>query len=182
MSCLTFDKKLQDLSRQTPFPQAEMLAALLPMLNSAGRRYRKCRNILAKHAQGGEKIATVTADGLETTNTAQKGDYIIQNTTDAGEQYILAAEKFEKKYSPISAPNDDGWQTYRPNSVITALELTAETLLQLQWPPEFHFTARWGEAMIAKTGDFLALPADHSEVYRIARKEFFETYEEEGGE
>ncbi|MGI9159164.1 MAG: hypothetical protein ACR2K1_05360, partial [Saprospiraceae bacterium] len=108
------------------------------------------------------------------------GDYIVRNTTEAGEQYLLDAEKFEKKYSPRAQPDANGWQMYEPNSVIFAIELSPELLQRLQWPPEFHFIARWGEEMIAKTGDFLALPEDGSEVYRIARKEFFETYKPAG--
>ncbi len=154
-----------------------MLAALRPILDAAGAgRYRKYRNILAKRAQAGEKIETITADGLETVNTAQAGDYIVRNTTEAGEQYLLGAEKFEKRYSPLAPPDANGWQMYEPNSVIFAIELSPDLLQCLQWPPEFYFIARWGEKMIAKTGDFLALPEDCSEVYRIAGKEFFETY------
>lgn len=38
--------------------------------------------------------------------------------------------------------------------------------------------AAWGETQPVKVGDFLASPDEtYSEVYRIARKEFFETYE-----
>ena len=34
--------------------------------------------------------------------------------------------------------------------------------------------------MVLKTGDFIVSPCpDFKEVYRIARKEFFETYEED---
>jgi len=32
--------------------------------------------------------------------------------------------------------------------------------------------------MVVKKGDFLVSPLDYSEVYRIAKKEFFETYNE----
>ena len=32
--------------------------------------------------------------------------------------------------------------------------------------------------MIVKKGDFLVSPLDYSEVYRIANKEFFETYKQ----
>ena len=163
--------------QQNPRTQSDLLAALRPILAAGGSgRFRKCRNILAKRAQAGEKIATITADGLETVNTAQAGDYIIRNTTEAGEQYLLGAEKFEKKYSPFAQPDENGWQMYEPNSVIFAIELSPELLQRLQWPTEFYFVARWGEEMVAKAGDFLALPEDASEVYRIARKEFFETY------
>ena len=38
--------------------------------------------------------------------------------------------------------------------------------------------APWGEKMIVKVGDYLVSPLNYSEVYRIAEKEFFETYRE----
>ena len=36
--------------------------------------------------------------------------------------------------------------------------------------------ANWGEKMVVRKNDYLVSPLDNSEVYRIARKEFFETY------
>ncbi len=153
-----------------------MLQMLQPLMNSSGRAYRKCRNILAKRAAGSEKIATITADGLETVNTTKEGDYIIQNQTKAGEQYVLKAEKFERKYELIGPSAQTGWQEYRPTGKIIALELDRQTLQTLGWTDKIEFTARWGETMIAKAGDFLAMPSEGAEIYRIARKEFFETY------
>jgi len=45
--------------------------------------------------------------------------------------------------------------------------------------PEIQFTASWGEPMVLKPGDMVVSPMpDLNEVYRIARKEFFETYEQ----
>jgi len=40
----------------------------------------------------------------------------------------------------------------------------------------FYFQADWGSKMVVKEKDFLACPVGGAEVYRIARKEFFETY------
>jgi hypothetical protein len=171
-------KTLHKLSKIDPFSQEQMLKSLHPLWATEGRRYRKCRNILAKRAQGGEKIETITADGLETVNTAAAGDFIIQNQTEAKEQYILGAEKFEKKYKYIGLSAQQGWQEYQPSGEILALELTAKMLETLQLPREFKFIARWGETMVAKKGDFLAMPAGGREIYRIAHKEFLETYAE----
>jgi hypothetical protein len=164
------------LDTGNPIPQSEILRQLQPLLEKAGRRYRKCRNIFAKRATDGEKIDTVTADGKETSNTARAGDYIIRNQTGAGEQYLLNAEKFAGKYVHAGPGDQQDWEEYRPVGEILAVELTADVLTTLGWPGEFYFMARWGEPMVAKTGDFLAVPPDRSEVYRIARKEFFETY------
>ena len=38
--------------------------------------------------------------------------------------------------------------------------------------------APWGERMVVKSGDYLVAPMNYSEVYRVAEKEFFETYRE----
>ena len=42
---------------------------------------------------------------------------------------------------------------------------------------EFYITAPWGSEQLAKEGDkFVAPLPDTNEIYRIARKEFDETY------
>ncbi|MCK5476675.1 MAG: hypothetical protein KAI55_02035 [Candidatus Aenigmarchaeota archaeon] len=40
----------------------------------------------------------------------------------------------------------------------------------------FNFEASWGENMVAKIGDMIVTPPNKDEVYRIAIKEFEETY------
>jgi hypothetical protein len=155
--------------------QAELMALLVPQLRAKGQTYRKIKRVLARPALDGEPIATITSDGLETTNTAKQGDVIVQNTTEAGECYILPHHKFETRYHFLEE-QPDGWSLYEATGTITAVELTAELLQTLQLPDVFQFTARWGESMKAEKGDYLATPPDYSEVYRIARKEFFETY------
>ena len=43
-----------------------------------------------------------------------------------------------------------------------------------------EFVAKWGRLMSLKTGDYIVSPCPKlNEVYRIARKEFLETYEED---
>jgi NAD(P)-dependent dehydrogenase (short-subunit alcohol dehydrogenase family) len=39
-----------------------------------------------------------------------------------------------------------------------------------------QFMAPWDQPEKVELNDFLVTPPDHSEIYRIARKEFFETY------
>jgi hypothetical protein len=158
----------------TILSQVELMALLTPYLLAQGQPYKKIKRVLARPAVEREPIATITSDGLET-NTAKQGDIIVQNTTAAGEYYILPHEKFEARYTFL-AEQPDGWSLYESTGSITAIELTAELLQALQLPEVFQFTARWGEAMKAEQGDFLATPPDYQEVYRIARKEFFETY------
>ena len=155
--------------------QADMLEKLLPLLRQEGKRYRKTQQVLARKAVAGEQINTVTKDGLETTNVADADDYVVQNLTDMGEQYIVDSQAFEKKYA-LTKDHDDEFDQYDPVIPIIALELTEALLITLNLPGEFHFTAAWDEDMQARKGDFLASPPDFSEVYRIARHEFFQTY------
>jgi hypothetical protein len=41
-----------------------------------------------------------------------------------------------------------------------------------------EFVAPWGESMIVKPGDYLVTPPEKNEIYRIAQKEFEETYKQ----
>ncbi len=153
-----------------PIPQSELLQKVLPLLDRYGRPYRKTGMVKARVAILEERVETHTADGLETVNIADPGDYIVTNPTKAGESYVLSSETFQEKYEPAG----DG--QFRPTGAIRALELTAEVLAALGLPDEFHFIAPWADPMVAKAGDFLACPDGKEEVYRIARQEFAETY------
>lgn len=155
--------------------QTEIQKTILPALRERGIVYEKFQKVFARRANEGERINTRTADGLETTNAAKPGDFVVKNQTEAGEEYILSKEKFKKRYQFLREA-EAGYAEYQPIGKIVALEMNAAELEQLRLPSEFHFTAPWGEDMVCKKGDFLVSPPDFSEVYRIARKEFFETY------
>lgn len=157
--------------------QAQMKALFLPLLEREGKMFQKVRPVWARPAQKGERIETHTADGLETVNTAQEGDVVVRNTTQAGEMYLMSSDKFAARYEAIEGENvPEGFSAYQPIGRITAIELTPELLATLGLPAAFTFTASWGSEMSAKQGDYLACPEDGSSVYRIARQEFFETY------
>jgi hypothetical protein len=147
----------------------------LPIIKNEGKVYVKFKNIWAKKAKAGQIITTITKDGVETTNTAKKGDFIIKNQTAAGEEYILGAAKFAQRYEH-AGNKKAGYEEYKPIGKIVAIVLTESLLKSLNLATEFHFIANWGASMVAKKGDFLACPLDYSEIYRIAEKEFFETY------
>lgn len=164
------------MSETTVFSQEEILQKFRPALELEGRVYQKRLHILAKKAQGGEVVETVTSDGFETKNEARAGDYIVENQTEAREQYIVPGAKFLEKYEPLEPPQEGIFTEYRPMGKIVAVELTDERLGELGLPQEFQFMAAWGENVVAKAGDFMGGPNDFSEVYRLARKEFFETY------
>jgi hypothetical protein len=148
---------------------------LQPVFEAKAKWYKKQTNVFARPAKIGERVATVTSDGLETENIAKQGDYIVRNTTKAKEKYIMSASKFNTRYEWIRKSNR-GFDLYASKGKIRAIELTEAMLKALKLGNEFYFEAPWGEKMVAKQGDFIAKPMDEDEVYRIARKEFFETY------
>ncbi len=155
--------------------QPKMLALFRPLMESEGVLFSKKKNVFAKKAEGGEPVVTMTDDGLETVNTAQKGSYLVKNQTEAAEVYVVEKAAFEKRYER-KGPADDGFEEYHPTGKVIAVELTPERQEALDLPASFHFKAAWKEDMIAKKGDYIVCPPDFSEIYRIARKEFFETY------
>ena len=155
--------------------QAELLEKIRPLWKRDGAIYRKNKNVFARPAKPGEIVYTHTADGLETANTAAEGDFIVRNQTGAGEAYIVPANKFSHKYARLR-PAGEGWDEYTPLGHIIAVELSPERLTELGLPDTFEFMAAWGQAMIAKAGDYLGGPVTETEVYRIAHKEFGETY------
>jgi hypothetical protein len=157
------------------FTQKEILEKLRPLLQQEGLVYQKKKNIFARQATSGEVIQTNTGDGLETTNAAEAGDFIVQNQTSAGEEYIVPAHKFKQKYTHLRAV-DAQWHEYQSVGRIVAIELLPERLAALGLPDIFEFIAPWDDPMTAKVGDFMGGPEGLTEVYRLARTEFFETY------
>jgi hypothetical protein len=155
--------------------QEKLLDILKPLLEERGKKYKKNKKVLAKKAKIGEQIKTITGDGLETVNKADQGDFIIQNMTQAGEKYLISEKSFRERYHFLRKARS-GYSEYAAQGEICALVLDDRLLDALKQPNCFHFLAAWGEPMVAKEGDFLVCPPDLSEVYRIARKEFYETY------
>lgn len=146
--------------------QSSLKHQLIPKLKK-GVVYKKFRTVLARKANIGEVIDTYTNDGLETTNTVTKQSYIVKNTTEAKEKYIVNETTFHKKYIFYKKQNKI-WSIFKPIGKIKAIKVKNQV--------PFYIVAPWGEKMIVKPGDFLVSPLDYSEIYRIAKKEFFETY------
>ena len=155
--------------------QEAFKARLLPILKERGELYKKFLPVLAREARTGEKIYSYTADGLETENIAEEGDFIVRNQTEAGEEYLMGSEKFHRKYLYME-PAGEGMARYQPLGKAWAVEMTAGLARELGFPLPFEFLASWGAPMIVKENDFLVCSPRFSSVYRIARKEFFETY------
>jgi len=124
------------------------------------KQYNKFGNVTFLVAKEEQEIVTITADGKETTNVAQVGDYIIINPT--GERYVVKPAKFHARYEVIEEN----------------LAACKGSCWGIEWEGEqFEFEAPWGEAMVCKKGDMLvSLNAELTEVYRIARAEFEATY------
>lgn len=177
LSCGKSDSSNQNTNKTkvSIYTQADFSDLVIPLLKSKGQRYKKFKNIYARKATPGEKIETITADGLETVNTAKAGDMVVRNQTNAKEMYIMSTEKFNKRYSFLKEA-EDGFSEYKPLGKVIGIELNSETISALGLPTEFKFIAPWGEEMVAKNNDYLVSPLGHDEVYRIARVEFFETY------
>lgn len=150
---------------------------ILPILDSKGLTYQKMANVLARKAKNKEKIITRTSDGIETINTANEGDYVVQNQTDAREEYLMDKQNFEKRYEKIRDNRGDEYAEYKSKGKIRAIEFNQKIMEQLGTAHEFYFEAPWKEQMVIKFGDFFVKPVDNQEVYRVAQKEFGETYQ-----
>jgi hypothetical protein len=123
---------------------------------------------LARPAVPGERIDTITSDGKETTNVARDGDWVVENQTEAREQYILTETKFLPRYDPVGNISVMGWQAFQAKGSVIAMPHLG---------PELVLVADWGEIMPVKPMDMLCTPyPGRNEVYRIAAKEFHETY------
>lgn len=129
--------------------------------------FKKFKPVFARKAKIGEVIYTYTSDGLETKNPVTEEGFVVKNNTKAKEIYFLKKANFLKKYS-FSKKLDSTWSVYLPLNKIKAIKVKNKT--------PFYIIAPWGEKMIVKENDFLVSPINSDEIYRIANKEFFETY------
>ncbi len=153
--------------------QEDLSEKLIPIFKKKGKLFKKKTKVKARHAGEGEVVYTITSDGLETKNLANQGDMLIENH--AQENYLVSQKKFEERYGKdVNIDND--WAWYIPKGSVIALKIDMELLDFLNQADKFYFMAPWGEKMIAKKSDYLVCPPDYSEVYRIAKKEFGETY------
>lgn len=153
--------------------QEDAKKIFLPIIEEKGKEYKKKINIKARPAKKGEVIVTYTSDGKETSNKAKKGDYVVTNLTSSKEQYILDKETFEKRYEKIK-DLEDGEALYKALGKCRAIKFIPK---DLDLKDEIYFIASWGEEMVLKKGD-MVVTSNGKEVYRIAKKEFGESYEE----
>jgi len=156
--------------------QKEMLSHFLPLFEKGGKKYRKMSLIKAKKAVPGSIILTRTSDGIETKNTAEAGDMLVQNQTSSEEEYLVRAETFELKYQMVDSLGN-GWACYKPTGIMIGYELSEADLMFFQETDRLEFETPWKDSMSVRKGDFLVVPVAQNEIYRVARKEFLETYQ-----
>lgn len=135
-------------------------------------RARKIGYVAARRAASSERVETY-ADGKETTNTAQPGDFIVTNLSPGREPlrdrdghmnvYVITAERFAALYEHTSEKSAHG-PIYRAKGVVSALAL----------PGGFDILAPWGERQTGASG-YLLLNGD--EVYGSSAAQFDATYE-----
>jgi hypothetical protein len=82
------------------------------------------------------------------------------------EEYIVSADMMLQRYEFVC--NLDAGGIYKPKGRVKASIYSGE---------EITFVAKWGRMMTLKPGDMIVTPLpDCKEVYRIAAKEFYESY------
>ncbi len=156
--------------------QKKMLDYFLPIFEKNAKKYRKKSLIRAKKADPGLLVITKTSDGEETRNTATKGDWLVENQTSSEEKYLVKPETFESKYEMVNSLGG-GWASYKPKGVMYGYEFSLEDLNHFEKPEKLEFEAPWKDTMFVRVGDYLIIPPTKDEIYRVARKEFLETYQ-----
>ena len=148
--------------------QQEAYSYFFPVIRDNGQEYYKTCLIYAYPAHLNEYIETWTADGLETTNYAKEGDFVVKNLqTECQEEYIVPSDMLFSRYKFFYYY--DLGAVFIPQGKIIACRYYGSDL---------EFVAKWGRLMSLKTGDYIVSPSPYyNEVYRIASQEFFETYQ-----
>jgi hypothetical protein len=147
--------------------QEQAFSEFIPYINDVGKIYRKISPVFARSASIGEYIETWTDDGLETTNYAKEGDFVVMNLyTSMKEEYIVSPDMMQARYDFVFDLSEGG--IYKPTGKVKAAIYSGG---------EIQFIAKWGRNMTLKCGDMIVTPLPHcKEVYRIAAKEFYESY------
>jgi hypothetical protein len=171
-----FRELVREITESLPVRQQTLMDQVLPMIREQAYRYRKFQQVHARPAAVGEVIVSTTSDGEETTKTASADDYVVKNLTEAREEYLVGKAKFQTRYVFIEAV-DDLWGLYDPIGEVLGTEISRDLTAMLGVGGEFFIMAPWGSEQLAREGDMFVSPWPAlDEVYRVARKEFDETY------
>ena len=171
-----FQKIYLELDAFMPISQDVLKEKILPLLDAEERIYEKFQEVRARPAEEGERIISTTSSGEETINIAKRDDMVVQNQTEAREEYLVGRKKFKQRYAGLSR-FDEQWILYKPLGEVRGLEIVPAIMSLLNVDTEFYIDAPWNERQFACEGDYLVSPyPDSDEVYRIGRPEFEQTY------
>ena len=131
------------------------------------RKFEKYGVFDAEKVENKQRVKTIIDGKVETTNTANVGDYIL--TGASGEEYAVKEDTFKKRYAPITV---GGKTKYKAVGACYGVMYTGEP---------FKFTAPWGEEMVCENNDMIvstSIDPDKAveDVYRIEYKTFRKTY------
>ena len=159
-----------------PVKQATLVKKYLEQIKNDGGLYKKVESVLARKAKLGETIVSVTSDGEEGHNVANEGDVVVQNQTDAKEEYIVKGETFINRYN-VEFDLTDKWQVYEPSGEARAIPITHAVTAELGVGNNFFIEAAWGDSQFACEGDYFVTPSPNfDEIYRVGKPEFEKTY------
>lgn len=162
--------------------QNDLLLFFLEQIVTKGDLYQKTKGVWARVSDGGEKILSKTSDGVETYNISSKGDFVVKNDTASKEEYIVKPNKFHQRY----VLSDGDYFVPNQEARVYAIQITRDNIMNfkleglqalLEDPTkEIYIEAPWSESQRLRLNDYLVTPLAKDEVYRIAEKEFNETY------
>lgn len=145
----------------------DLLRSIFPLLPI----YAKSGTFNARKGIVGEKVTT-TIDGEDETEVVVGMNKVVIRGP-KGEMYVVTTDKFKTRYE-CDKELTDKFQPYKSKGLIRAFEYSG---------PNIRFEASWGEKMLCKDGDMLAVPItdvddfdDVPEMYRIEKDVFKQTY------
>tara|TARA_R100000687_G_C6443407_1_gene161690 strand:+ start:837 stop:1349 length:513 start_codon:yes stop_codon:yes gene_type:complete len=122
--------------------------------------WQKTAIVRAHPVPAGTQITTRMANGLVETQNVSKAEITMLVTNPAGEQYLVAVEKFKKRY-------DARGSFYAPK---------AAPVKSIPLYEDVRFTAPWGEEMRIACGGVLVRAGEH-DIYGIQGPEFEGAYQ-----
>ena len=156
------------------YSQPEIISHYFDLLKREGKRYSKKSLTKAKKATPGTVVLTETSDGQRLETTAKPGDWLVENQTATKEHYLVSEATFSKKYQLRQALGN-GWGSFQSIVPVYALKVGENDLEPFGNPNQLEFKGPREKSVFIHPGDYLVIPVDQSEAYRITAKEFEET-------
>lgn len=157
------------------YSQHEIIAHFFDLLKRDGRRYSKKSLTIAKKATPGTVVLTETSDGQRIETTAKPGDWLVENQTATKEHYLVSDSTFQKKYQLRQALGE-GWGSFQSLGQVYALKVQKKDFAHFGDLQKLEFQGPREKSVLLLPGDYLVIPVDQTEAYRITAKEFEETY------